>query len=258
MLADRLRVRACPQLFDRPWGRRSVPSTEDLASKFHAQTNPATGNADWGRYCAVTLGQDLNFKFHRPAIAKRKCADGVRCVRPGRDNEIGRFREAGQRDVRGRRFVRLHPIGMRVVDAEEFEPPPAEFSRQTRDFPGCDLVIPDGIRRDVARGERLRDQSVLPRQNSAAFPIRLAAGMLQELAVYFATTSDDPLHSGSILRCGRANRAAGAQRLPDAAPNSRCGDCPYVKETKIEHRKTKTGRPFVIQGERPALFLRED
>src|SRR5271168_527966 len=60
------------------------------------------------------------------------------------------------------------------------------------------LVIPGWIGRDVLRRERLRDSSVLPRQNSAAFPMRLAAGVLQELPVYFAATSDGALHSGSI------------------------------------------------------------
>jgi hypothetical protein len=49
------------------------------------------------------------------------------------------------------------PMRMRVVDAEEFEPPLAEFPHQTRDLLGRNLVIPDGISRDVLRWERLRD-----------------------------------------------------------------------------------------------------
>jgi len=87
---------------------------------------------------------------------------------------------------------------MRVVDAEEFEPPLAEFTHQTHKLLGRNHVIPDRISRDVLRRERLGDQAVLPRQNSAAFPMRLAAGMLQELPVDFAATSDGALHSASL------------------------------------------------------------
>ena len=85
-----------------------------------------------------------------------------------------------------------------MINAEELEPPFAELRHQAHDLPGCNLVIPDWISRDVLRRERLRDYSVLPRQNSAAFPVWLAAGMLQELPVYFAATSDGSLHFGSI------------------------------------------------------------
>jgi hypothetical protein len=87
---------------------------------------------------------------------------------------------------------------MRVINAEEFEPPLSEFLHQARDLLGCNFVIPDWIRRNVFRRERLRDESVLPRQNSAAFPMWPAAGMLQELPEYFAATSDGSLHFGSI------------------------------------------------------------
>jgi hypothetical protein len=81
-----------------------------------------------------------------------------------------------------------------MVDAEEFEPPLAEFPHQAHYLPGRNLVVPDRISREVLRRECLRDESVLPRQNSAAFPMRLAARMLQELSVYFAATSDGSLH----------------------------------------------------------------
>jgi len=108
------------------------------------------------------------------------------------------FRIVGQRDVFGRRLVGVQPVRMRVVDAEEFEPPLTEFPHQAHDLLGRNLVIPDWISRDVFCGERLRDESVLPRQNAAAFAMRLAAGVLQELPVYFAAASDGSLHSGSI------------------------------------------------------------
>jgi hypothetical protein len=87
---------------------------------------------------------------------------------------------------------------MRVVDSEEFEPPLTKLLHQAHDFFRCNLVVPDRISRNVLRRERLRDESVLPGQNSAAFSMRLAAGMRQELPVYFAATSDGSLHAGSI------------------------------------------------------------
>ena len=85
-----------------------------------------------------------------------------------------------------------------MVDAEEFEPTPAEFPHQAHELLERNLVIPDRISRDVLRRKRLRDYVALPRQNSAAFSMRLAAGMLQELPVYFAAASDGSLHSASI------------------------------------------------------------
>ena len=87
---------------------------------------------------------------------------------------------------------------MRVVDAEEFKSTFAEFPGQADDLLGFNHIIPDRIRRDVLRGEGSRDYVVLPRQNSAAFSMRLAAGMLQELPKHFAATSDGSLHSGSL------------------------------------------------------------
>ena len=107
---------------------------------------------------------------------------------------MDRFRVAGQSDVFGRWLVRVQPVGMRVVYAEEFEPPFAQFSYQAHDFLVRDRVIPGRIGRDVVRRERLRDYAVLPRQNSTAFPMRLATGMFQELPVHFAATSDGSLH----------------------------------------------------------------
>jgi len=70
---------------------------------------------------------------------------------------MDRFRMAGESDVFGRRLVHVQPMRMRVVDAEEFEPPFAEFPHQARDLLGRDFVIPDGISREVLRRERLRD-----------------------------------------------------------------------------------------------------
>src|SRR5258708_804548 len=87
---------------------------------------------------------------------------------------------------------------MRVVDAQEFEPTRAEFLHQAHDLLGRIRVIPDRISRDVLRRDRPRDCLVLPRQNSAAFSMRLAAGMLQELPNHFAATSHGSLHSGSL------------------------------------------------------------
>jgi len=85
---------------------------------------------------------------------------------------------AGQRDVFGRWLVRVQPVRMRVVDAEEFETPLAEFSDQPRQLPGRNYVIPDRISGDVLRRESPGDYIVLARQNAAAFSMRLAASML--------------------------------------------------------------------------------
>ena len=85
-----------------------------------------------------------------------------------------------------------------MINADEFEPPLVEFSHQSHDLLGCNLVIPDWINGRVLRRERLRDEPFLPRQNSTAFQMRLGAGMLQELPVYFAATSDGSRHLGSI------------------------------------------------------------
>lgn len=51
--------------------------------------------------------------------------------------------------------------------------------------------------------------------------MRLAAGMLQELPVYFAATSDGSLHCGSIQRGEFVNRVTDAERLPDVSPDKR-------------------------------------
>jgi hypothetical protein len=103
-----------------------------------------------------------------------------------------------QRDVLGRGFVRVQPMRMRVINAEEFESPLAEFLHQAHDFFGCNLVIPDWISRDVLCRERLRDYPIPPRQNSAALQMRMASSMLQQLPIYFAATSDGSFHVGSI------------------------------------------------------------
>jgi hypothetical protein len=95
--------------------------------------------------------------FHRTPTSDGKCPDGRSWVRPGRDDEMDRFRMAGQRDVFGRRLVGVQPMWVRVVDAEEFEPPLAEFRHQARDLLGGNFVISDWVSRDVLRRERLRD-----------------------------------------------------------------------------------------------------
>ena len=96
----------------------------------------------------------------------------------------------GERDVFRRRLVHVQPIRMRVVGAKESKPALAEFCHYTRDLFGRNFVIADRISGDVLRRERLRYQSVPSRQNSAAFLMRLATGMRQELAVHFAATLD--------------------------------------------------------------------
>jgi len=101
---------------------------------------------------------------------------------------MNRFSVAGQRDVFGRRLVHVQPVRMRVVDAEEFESPLAQFPHQAHDLPVRNLIIPHRISRNVFRRERPRDYAVLPRQNSTAFSMRLAAGMFKELPVHFAAT----------------------------------------------------------------------
>src|SRR5262249_14561696 len=144
-------------------------------------------------------GQDLNFEFRRTSIPDGKCPHGRSCVWPGRDDEIDRSRIVGERDVFGRRLVGVHPVRMRVVDAEECKPSFAEFLHQAHDLFGRDLVIPDRISGDVFRRERLCDYAVPPRQNPAAFSMRLAAGMLEELPKHFAPTLHHSLHSESVL-----------------------------------------------------------
>src|SRR5262249_53752875 len=146
---------------------------------------------------------NLNFKLNRTPIANRKCPDGRGCIRSRRHDEIDRF-QVGQRNIFGRGLVYVHPVRMRVIYAKVLEPPLAEFLHQRRELLGCNLVIPDWISRDVLRRERLRDDPTLPRKNSAAFAMRLISGMLQQLPVYFATTSDSPLHFREYIT--RVNR----------------------------------------------------
>ena len=101
---------------------------------------------------------------------------------------------AGQRDIFGRWFVRVHPVRMRVVKAEEGETALAAFVSQSRDVPGRDHVVPYRIGGDVPCGERARDHIVLAGQNSAAFPMRLTAGVRQHLPEHFAATLDGANH----------------------------------------------------------------
>ena len=63
--------------------------------------------------------------------------------------------------------------------------------------------------------------------------MRLAAGMLQELPVYFAATSDGSLHSGSIQRGEFVNRVTDAERLPDVSPDKRRNRSFDVRELDI-------------------------
>jgi len=64
--------------------------------------------------------------------------------------------------------------------------------------------------RDVLRRERLRDYVVLPGQKSAAFSMRLATGMPQELPKHFAPTLHHSPHSGSVQQANsRSERRRG-------------------------------------------------
>ena len=67
--------------------------------------------------------------------------------------------------LRERRDERLEDLSENNegADAEEFEPPLAEFPHHAHDLLGRNLVIPDWISRDVLRRERLRDYPILPR-----------------------------------------------------------------------------------------------
>jgi hypothetical protein len=49
-----------------------------------------------------------------------------------------------QRGVFGRRLILVQPMRMRVVNAEEFELPVAEFPRHMHDLIGRNFVIPTG------------------------------------------------------------------------------------------------------------------
>gem|GEM_PF-3442347 len=109
------------------------------------------------------------------------------------------FRIGGQFDVFLRRLVRIKPVRMGVVDPEEFEPTLATFRHQTHDLCVRNRVIPDRINRDVLGRKHPRDYVVLARQNTTAFSMRLAAGMLQEVAEYFAATSDGSFHCSRSL-----------------------------------------------------------
>jgi len=120
---------------------------------------------------------------------------------------MDRFGIAGERDVPGRRLVHVQPVRMRVVDAEEFEPTLVEFPHQAHHLLVPNQVTPDRISRDVLHRERPRDYVVPPRQNSAAFSMRLAAGMLQELPKHFAATSDGLLHFRESIR-GRMRKSS--------------------------------------------------
>ena len=106
---------------------------------------------------AFTSGQDLNFKFESTPMSDGKCADGRSCVRPGRDDEMDGLSKVGECDVFGRRFVRVEPMGMRVVDAEKIEPAMAELLHQADELVGRNLVIPYRIRGNVLRRECARD-----------------------------------------------------------------------------------------------------
>ena len=101
---------------------------------------------------------------------------------------------AGQRDVFGGWLVGVHPMRMRVVEAEEFETALAEFYFQPRDILRRDHVIPDRIGGDIFRGERACDDVVLACEEAAAFAMRLTAGVRQNLSKHFATTLDGGTH----------------------------------------------------------------
>jgi hypothetical protein len=144
------------------------------------------------------LGEDLDFEFGGAAIADCKGADGRGCVGAGRNDEIDGFRVVGERDVFGRRLVRVHPVWMRMVDSEEFEATLAELLHEADDLLRRNFVIPGRIDGDVFRREGLRDYAVLARQNSAAFLMRIAPGVFEELPKYFAAALHDRVHSVSL------------------------------------------------------------
>jgi hypothetical protein len=52
---------------------------------------------------------------------------------------------------------------MRVVEAEKFQPPFAEFPPQASKLLGRNFVVPHRVSRNVLRRECLRDESILPR-----------------------------------------------------------------------------------------------
>src|SRR5579863_7677232 len=105
---------------------------------------------------------------------------------------------AGQRDVFVGWLVRVHPMRMRVVEAEEVETALAEFLFQSRDILRRDHIIPDRIGGDIFRGERARDDVVLARENSAAFAMGVTAGVRQYLPEDFAATLDGANHVGIL------------------------------------------------------------
>ena len=87
-----------------------------------------------------------------------------------------------------------------MVDTEEFEPTLVEFPNQAHHLLVPNQVIPDRISGDVLRRQRPSDYVVLPRQNSAAFSMRLAAGMLQDLPKYFPATLDSSFHFSGVYK----------------------------------------------------------
>ena len=97
---------------------------------------------------------------------------------------------AGPCDVFSRWLVHIHPMRMGVIDTEELQMAPTEFRHDSRDVAGRHHIISNRIRRNILRWERARDYVSLPGQNAAAFAMRLAASMRQDLAKHFATTSD--------------------------------------------------------------------
>lgn len=108
-----------------------------------------------------------------------------------------------------------------MVDAEELETPLAELPHQARNLFGRNHVIPHRISRGVLSRECLRDESALPGQNSAAFAMRLAAGLLEELPVHFAATLDGSLHSMSLFGDESAIQVSDAERLTEVSPERR-------------------------------------
>lgn len=73
-----------------------------------------------------------------------------------------------------------------MVDAEEFETALAQLRREAGKVRGRDCIIPHRISGGIIRGKSVSDQTALPCQDSAAFSVRVAAGVRENLPVHLA------------------------------------------------------------------------
>ena len=119
---------------------------------------------------------------------------------------------ASQRDVFGRWLVEIHPMWMRVVDAEKLEAALAEFDHEAREILRRDQIIPNWVGGDVFCGECTRDDIFLSSQEAAAFMMRLEAGMFQDLPEHFTAASNGWGHSEECMRSEWVRQAAEQKR----------------------------------------------